>query len=213
MGKGNRVEMMIAVCAVISSLAAVFIAWDQGRVMRAQQHGAVYPVVQIDGYTASSPGTRAFGLRIYNSGVGPALIEDVSVSFDGKPIDGLVGGLDVLPPQFDISWAALTGRAVAPGDEIDPVRIAWFNDSVADTDFQSAAAYWSRYNLQVCYCSVFDRCWKTRGVGTSRADRVEACPQSEEDVFEALAPFTAAPVGPAPRPQTGPASSADPSAG
>ena len=48
MGTGNKVEMLIAICAVLTSAIAVFIAWDQGRVMRAQQHGAVYPVIQID---------------------------------------------------------------------------------------------------------------------------------------------------------------------
>ena len=41
MGTGNKVEMLIAICAVLTSAIAVFIAWDQGRVMRAQQHGAV----------------------------------------------------------------------------------------------------------------------------------------------------------------------------
>ena len=33
MGTGNKVEMVIAVCAVVTSALAVFIAWDQGRVM------------------------------------------------------------------------------------------------------------------------------------------------------------------------------------
>lgn len=35
MGTGNKVEMLIAICAVLTSAIAVFIAWDQGRVMRA----------------------------------------------------------------------------------------------------------------------------------------------------------------------------------
>ena len=32
MGTGNKVEMLIAICAVLTSAIAVFIAWDQGRV-------------------------------------------------------------------------------------------------------------------------------------------------------------------------------------
>ncbi|MEM1150530.1 MAG: hypothetical protein AAGI03_08215 [Pseudomonadota bacterium] len=213
MGNGNRIEMMIAVCAVISSLAAVFIAWDQGRVMRAQQHGSVYPVIQVDGYTATLPGSRAFGLRIYNNGVGPALIENLTISFDGSPVSGLEAGVEALPPDSDISWTALTGRALAPGDELDPIRIVWFDNSVSEDDFLSAASYWARYDLRVCYCSVFNRCWETRGVGTSRADRVESCLQSEGDVFEALGHFTTSGAQPNPQQETPPTETAEPSAG
>ncbi|HCX12097.1 MAG TPA: hypothetical protein DHU81_17525, partial [Hyphomonas sp.] len=77
MGTGNKVEMLIAICAVLTSAIAVFIAWDQGRVMRAQQHGAVYPVIQIDGFVSTSVDTASMGIRVSNSGVGPALIEQV----------------------------------------------------------------------------------------------------------------------------------------
>ena len=35
MGNGNKVEFLVAICALIASAMAVFMAWDQGRVMRA----------------------------------------------------------------------------------------------------------------------------------------------------------------------------------
>jgi len=194
MGKGNKVEMMIAVCAVISSLAAVFIAWDQGRVMRAQQHGAVFPVLQIDGYTATSPDTQSFGIRLSNSGVGPALIEEVSLLDPVDESTALMATVRALPAGADISWTALTGRAVAPGDKIEPLRINWYGDVITPADFRATAADWAQYELVVCYCSVFGRCWKTRGLGTSRADPVEACPQGEADVFEQLGQLTQSPA-------------------
>lgn len=200
MGNGNRVEMFIALCAVISSLAAVFIAWDQGRVMRAQQHGAVYPILQIDGYTATSPGTRSLGIRLSNSGVGPALIEDVHLMLDGDVPPDFENAVANLPAGYDLSWTALTGRALAPGDRIEPLRISWFNEQVSAADFQTTAAEWGRFDLVICYCSVFDRCWKTRGLGTSRADAVASCPVGEVDIFEQLGMVsqTAGPQAPSP---------------
>ncbi len=87
MGSGNKAEMLIAVCAVITSAIAVFIAWDQGRVMRAQQHGAVYPVVQVEGFVSSDQDFASMGIRLSNSGVGPALIERVSVLKGGEPLE------------------------------------------------------------------------------------------------------------------------------
>ncbi|MEO0784444.1 MAG: hypothetical protein AAFY10_02010 [Pseudomonadota bacterium] len=186
MGNGNRVEMFIAVCAVVSSLIAIFIAWDQGRVMRAQQHGAVYPVLQIDGYTATSPDMRSFGIRLSNSGVGPALIEEVRLQIAEGGAERVEQSFRDLPAGADLSWAALTGRAVAPGDEIEPLRISWYGDAVSPEAFRTAALDWGQYEVIVCYCSVFSRCWQTRGLGTSRADPVETCPQGDSDIFESL---------------------------
>lgn len=196
MGRGNKVEMFIALCAVVSSLAAVFIAWDQGRVMRAQQHGAVYPVLQIDGYTATSPGTQSFGIRLSNSGVGPALIEDVRLLDPAEDSAALLETVRALPAGADISWTALTGRAVAPGDKIEPLRISWYGDAITPADFRTTAGNWAQYELLVCYCSVFGRCWRTRGLGTSRADTVDSCPQGDVDVFEQLGQLTQSPTPP-----------------
>ena len=53
MGTGNKVEMLIAICAVLTSAIAVFIAWDQGRVMRAQQQGATI-ILRLDARASSS---------------------------------------------------------------------------------------------------------------------------------------------------------------
>ena len=97
MGTGNKVEMLIAICAVVTSAIAVFIAWDQGRVMRAQQHGSVYPVLQADGYVSADPHVREIGVRFRNSGVGPALIESVDMLKDGERLVSLNAYRDELP--------------------------------------------------------------------------------------------------------------------
>ena len=104
MGTGNKVEMLIAICAVLTSAIAVFIAWDQGRVMRAQQHGAVYPVIQIDGFVSTSVDTASMGIRVSNSGVGPALIEQVRMLRNGEPVASLNLYVDRFPSGYDLSW-------------------------------------------------------------------------------------------------------------
>ena len=84
MWQGSRIEFFIAVCALLTSIAAIWLAWDQSRVMRAQQHGAVFPVLQVDGYVRNSPQSTAVGIEIRNSGVGPALIEAVEFFQDDE---------------------------------------------------------------------------------------------------------------------------------
>lgn len=191
MGNGNKVEMLIAICAVITSVIALFVAWDQGRVMRAQQHGAVYPVIQIDGFVSTSTSTASMGIRVSNSGVGPALIEQVSMLRDGEPVMSLIPHVERLPSGYDLSWTSLIGRAVAPGSDVVPLRIDWPRDNISADQLDAVAMDWSQLDAEICYCSVFDRCWKTRGLGMGRtmgrAERVKSCKRSEIDLFEAVA--------------------------
>ncbi|MAN46730.1 MAG: hypothetical protein GYB49_12795 [Alphaproteobacteria bacterium] len=186
MGNGNKAEMLIAICAVLTSVIALFVAWDQGRVMRAQQHGSVYPVLQVDGFVSSTPTRRSLGLRLSNSGVGPALIESVTLLEDGEPIDGFESHRESLPPGYDLSWSGATGRALAPDQMITPVEVAWPVEVLSEDDFYEVAGEWDDLALEICYCSVFERCWKLRGIGTARAERVQRCERSDRDIFEEL---------------------------
>lgn len=188
MGNGNKVEMLIAICAVITSVIALFVAWDQGRVMRAQQHGAVYPVVQLDGFVSTHTARRSLGLRLSNSGVGPALIESVTLLENGQPIDGFETHRAGLPGRYDLSWTGIVGRALAPGESVEPVEISWTVDALSESDFYSVADEWDDLALEICYCSVFGRCWTMRGIGTGtdRTRRTKSCERSQDDIFEQL---------------------------
>lgn len=191
MGTGNKAEMLIAVCAVLTSAIAVFIAWDQGRVMRAQQHGAVYPVVQVEGFVSSNSNNSSMGVRISNSGVGPALIERVSMYENGERLDSIDPYIALFPPGYSHSWSSVIGRAVAPGDDVEPLRADWPRGQVSGDALNATAEAWSRLDVEVCYCSVFERCWITRSLGMggvmTRAERVKRCERSEPDIFEAVA--------------------------
>lgn len=186
MGEGNKVEFLVAICALLTSAMAVFMAWDQGRVMRAQQHGAVFPVLQVDGFVSTTPNAVSMGVRVGNSGVGPALIEDVSIVREDRPFTDLSEYHQRLPQGFDLSWAGLTGRSLAPGAEVTPMQISWDHDSITPALFAATAEEWSRLDIRVCYCSVFDRCWVTSMNSTSRAGRTDRCPSGRPDIFEAL---------------------------
>lgn len=188
MGDGNKVEFLVAICALVTSMVAVLIGWDQGRVMRAQQHGAVFPILQVEGFVATEGESRRLGLRISNNGVGPALVESVRL-FDeatDREITDLGDFLSGLPAGFDVSWAGLTGRAIAPGETVRPVTITWPLAEIDDGAIGRAAASAESWRLEVCFCSVFERCWQTRDIGAARASPVAACPRAESDVFAGL---------------------------
>lgn len=186
MGNGNKVEFLVAICALVASAMAVYIAWDQGRVMRAQQHGAVYPVLQVDGYVNNRSDVTAVGISVRNSGVGPALIESVELFVNDEKTDGLTRELTSLPDGFELSWSALVGRALAPGESVNPVDMVWPRDVLDTEDIRNISEDAQTWQLEICYCSVFERCWKTRKIGRSRATPVDECVPQEVDIFEQL---------------------------
>ena len=133
----------------------------------------------------------SMGIRVCNSGVGPALIERVRMLKDGQPLESLAPYVDRFPPGYQHSWTSLIGRAIAPGDEVQPLRADWPRESVTSEQLNAAARVWGQLDVEICYCSVFERCWIARGLGMgrgmSRAEPVKRCERSEEDIFEAVA--------------------------
>ena len=186
MGNGNKVEFLVAVCALITSVMAVYMAWDQGRVMRAQQHGMVYPVLQVDGFGNYRDGNIEIGLEVINSGVGPALIESVSLVMDDEEFDSFSDYMLTLPEERDLNWSAITGRALAPGVSIRPMYIYWPATGDQAAFLNQVMMQSESWRLEICYCSVFNRCWKTQEIGQSRAIPVNSCERADIDIFEQL---------------------------
>lgn len=184
MGTGNKVEFLVAICALVASVMAVYIAWDQGRVMRAQQHAGVFPVLQVDGYVTNRAEHTAVGIEVRNSGVGPALIESVEFFIDGETSTSFGTELDSLPTNYELSWAAIVGRALAPGEGTTPIELTWPLGTLDTSDVREISSNARSWGMEICYCSVFERCWKTREIGRSRAVAVASCQSQEIDLFE-----------------------------
>ena len=190
MGNGNKVEFLVAMCALLTSVVAVYMAWDQGRVMRAQQHGMVYPVLQVDGFASTEENTVIVGITVTNSGVGPALIESVRLLIDGREVNGFIEYVERNKLEgYDLRWSAITGRALPPGESMRPIEFVWLDEDFSRDSLRQITVDALRWNLEVCYCSVFGKCWQTRELGRSRATPIDACEQSDVDIFEQLGQY------------------------
>lgn len=182
----NNHQSLTAIGAMVVGLAALFVAWDQARVMRAQQHGAVIPALQVDGFVSNDGPRLYLGLRVFNNGVGPAFVESVQVYRGGvlqSDLSGLVSVLDL--ETNDRSWTSMEGRVLAPGQSVEPARIGWPQGEVTSSDIAALTTEFSNWDTQICYCSVFDRCW----IATSQNGRpqpIDRCEPAQGDVFEGL---------------------------
>lgn len=177
-------QALTAIGAMVVGLAALYVAWDQARVMRAQQHGAVVPALQVDAFTRSDGDRLSIGLRVANNGVGPAMVRNVRVIRDGEPTQEVDAMFSVLPSdQLDRSWVTLTGRVIAPGELVTPISVDWRASEIGTDAIADLFVEWERWDIEICYCSVFDRCWIAT-VQVQDRRPVASCPDPDQDVFE-----------------------------
>ena len=190
-------QTLTGIGAMLVGIAALFVAWDQGRVMRAQQHGAVYPIVQIDGYMSSGNERFSIGVGLRNAGVGPAIVESVELLRDGESVPDFGPLVEVLPPGANINWSSMVGRVLAAGDEVRPGDFLWAADAMTPEGQARLLEEWARWGMRACYCSVFDRCFLVdTNARAGRPEPVRQCARPETDPFEQLRTATPGPASP-----------------
>ena len=150
-----------ALALAVSVFALALGAW-QTRLMQSQARASVWPHLEI-GYTYNSNADEnGFLWRIDNNGVGPARIETVALSLDGKPMTNWREVLRALgfKGEMRVSTTSLAGEVIPPSlnreTAIDTIRI---NQRDAASLFKEAVP---RFKMDICYCSVYDDCWIAR---------------------------------------------------
>lgn len=163
--------------AAIAALIALFVAWDQGRVMRQEIRASVWPALQLDGFSTQRDADIVQGLNIQNAGVGPARIDSISVYYQDSLVPDLEALSDLFPGHTGRSATSVTGRIIGAGDTVE---VFAFQAPRAEGDDAVAMMYdlASNYSVDVCYCSVLDECWiaHTSGSANPKPESVDACP-------------------------------------
>lgn len=222
-----RFETIGSISAIIMSVAAIFVAWDQSMVMRAQQHATVWPILDTYFTTDYDENNLYFQLIFENAGVGPAIIHWTYFYLrDGADNDGVqITHYSELGPYFpaelhqgfETSGGGFA-RALGPERQDILLQFVWPNEepyTSAHGDFrnQVVSGVPPALEARVCYCSVFDRCWLASTYQSGPHQRVASCRLDEpfEETF--LAEFlpeetgtTVNEVGPAPVTDAGVAS-------
>ena len=190
-----NLEVTAATSAIIVSIAALFVAWDQSQVMRAQQHAAVWPMLNATVSLDNAEDTHFLSLDIRNVGVGPALIKYSEVEVNGKPVSTFDNfDQQVLAPlrnqSRSIRASSLSGMLGA-GENRNALQISWQMSEETSPKFAEVTMSFLggnsvEINMEICYCSVFDRCWQTNNEQSADPHPVEECPKMEMDPIERL---------------------------
>jgi hypothetical protein len=181
-------EMLVAAAAVLISLTALVVSLVEVRIMREQQHMSVWPRLAP---SVSNAGSFAF--RIRNQGIGPAQVETVVLTVDGKPqarwstvARALIGPREA---GFDYgsaySFSTMGGQVLLPGESITALTIP--SHPAAD----SASVRSARMGVDICYCSIYRDCWRVidphvggSGASTQRTEPAKSCEVPEGERFQ-----------------------------
>ena len=151
-------DFIVATLAVIIGVLTMFVYSYQARVMSRQLHASVWPYIEV----TFSQGAQGVSVDISNKGVGPALIKKHRVLYDGieypeRKIDSLL--LVMVGRKINRSLTTVEARVMAPGEKINFILV---NDMRDMLSLDSAMQH-HRISVSVCYCSIYDECWKVVG--------------------------------------------------
>jgi hypothetical protein len=153
-------EWLIALSAVLVSVATMGVYIYQAKIMQGQQLASVWPY--IEWYPTFSTNNGVY-LSVVNKGVGPARVKETHLFLDGKEIADDRELLRILTngksDSLSIFGSAVNYRVLAPGEEI---RL--FHMTGKGIDIDKMIESFKRVKYTVCYCSIYDECWTSQGV-------------------------------------------------
>jgi hypothetical protein len=167
--------VLIGVCALGVSLYQATIMREQSELMRAQQKASMWPNVAVE----NSYRGDAFRLRLVNTGVGPAKIGPVRVTFDQKPIHTWTELILGVHPAQQVHYehSKVGGRVLPAGDFETVLEVS--DPATAD----AVRTQIDRLAIEICYCSIYGDCWQyvQHFDGEPLRNRVERCQAAEAD--------------------------------
>ncbi|HKE47848.1 MAG TPA: hypothetical protein VKB52_07265 [Rhodanobacteraceae bacterium] len=172
---GSLVALATSFLALSLSAYQARLMNEQTRLMQSQSRAGVWPYVSI-GYSLSNEGAgRGYRFQINNDGVGPARIESVTMTFDGRPVRHWREVLEALFGDVDVpaTYSKVYGRVLPPSTNRETTI-----DALQLLNVEQARAFYAaqdRIDMTICYCSVYDDCW----IAHSRNPDVQAVARCE----------------------------------
>lgn len=187
-------ETVASVCAIITSIIALFVAWDQSVVMRAQQHASVLPIVNSDVTINQSEAQNYIEFVVKNVGVGPAMIRDTKLFINEQPIEQFATFQELLfvgsmNKAISINFASFNG-VLGAGESRNALKMWWPRSEISDADFVAMAERFVATDIHIaveqCYCSVFEKCFVSKSSDTLGPVAVQHCETDNMDPVQLI---------------------------
>jgi len=165
-------EAIAANFAVILSVCAIVMSYVEINTLQDQKHAEVWPRVYTSVTTSSSD--KIFSINLHNKGVGPAIIKYVELTVDDKNHLNWKSAVEATIAEelesFGYSGSSLTNATITPGEVVSMMKI--------EGDLALKVIPERRFMFNVCYCSIFDRCWivnNSHTLGFPEPEPIDEC--------------------------------------
>lgn len=130
-------------------LLALLVSGYTAYVQRQQVRAQVWP------YATIAYQDQERRLSIFNKGVGPAMLQTVRVTVDGKPYRNWAAALSALGlPGVEHGHSTVSETVLSPGESL---AVLIFEDPSDYARFRKAMDAHGR--MDFCYCSTLEECW------------------------------------------------------
>jgi hypothetical protein len=163
------VELLLAAAATFLSLGALVVTVIQTGIQRQQQWASVWPYLSLNSRRLD----KEFALFVENKGVGPALIKDVTVTYQGRRYSTPTALLRPELTRFQGArfWSGIArGDVIKAGDRVDLFRI---DGDSATADHLQAMIDEPAFAMTIVFGDVYGNCWSAR-VGS--VETLPRCP-------------------------------------
>jgi hypothetical protein len=186
-GLPRWLEMAVAVTALITSISSIVLAIGNGNAMDKLVKANSIPYL-LGGFSDVTPqGDRILSLDLVNNGVGPAHEKSLRVKVHGRYVRSsaeflaaVLGPADARQFEGQVTKNGVRTRFIRGGSTQMVFRIP---------RMPSNGSTWERlkedennWDVDYCYCSVFDECWRVSSVWNEPAP-VKQCTRDPPHEF------------------------------
>lgn len=183
------IQTVLAVSGLFLGAIALYAALSQADAARKQVEASVWPRLNFDRTFNGLNGANSIRFFIYNAGIGPGEIRSVRATLDGHPVlsSKAIAKEVTGSPQFIGSNGSLAGMVLRAGEDAtilsvnDELSRKYNSPKLLSTPLRDAFDS-GRLKFEICYCSVFERCWIQKSTQL-RPTPTDKCPNFGEDAY------------------------------
>jgi hypothetical protein len=179
----SLVDLLLALSALVLSIVSMIIAIQNHHAMKELVMANSWPYLRHESSNVGNSGGAEVNLGFTNAGIGPALIEKFTVSYQGKPIKNTPDLLlhccvkdagDLHASQANIITGEMNGLAVSAKEAVTFLRMPKPGEGPLAEMWQKLDRARPHVVTAVCYRSVLDDHWITTS-NDFRPRQVESC--------------------------------------
>jgi hypothetical protein len=189
LARGIRLDLVIAVCALVISSLATAASWWQTRIIRDQLSAQVWPYVSIS--TTLDGDTADYRVSVSNDGLGPAVIRSAAVTVDGKPMPSLISVMHEILGRNIVRRSKREDRLAISSSVPNYGSVLRVGEPYVMFDLRSrrfakplARGFDNRVNFRLCYCAIIPgACWTEDSESHSDPQPTSACAENPADLL------------------------------